>query len=65
MKLVPHKIVNKDGKPRIEVKLKDAKPNLFSLEKVCAIIQIKIKETVRHSLGRKSIKDAVVTVIGE
>ncbi|KAL7227201.1 hypothetical protein ACSBR1_022125 [Camellia fascicularis] len=63
MKLVPHKIVNKDGKPCIEVKIKDAKPKVFSPEKVSAMILIKIKETVRHSLGRKSIKDAVVTVV--
>ncbi|KAI8001207.1 Luminal-binding protein 4 [Camellia lanceoleosa] len=63
MKLVLHKIVNKDGKPCIEVKIKDAKPKVFSPEKVSAMILIKIKETVRHSLGRKSIKDVVVIVV--
>ncbi|GMP26190.1 hypothetical protein CsSME_00002747 [Camellia sinensis var. sinensis] len=63
MKLVPHKIVNKDGKPCIEVKIKDAKPKVCSLEKVSAMILIKIKEIVRHSLGRNSIKDAVVIVV--
>ncbi|KAI8010860.1 hypothetical protein LOK49_LG06G03265 [Camellia lanceoleosa] len=64
MKLVPYKIVNKDGKPCIEVKIKDAKPKVCSLEKVSDMILIKIKETVRHSLGRNSIKDVVVTVVG-
>ncbi|KAI8024744.1 Luminal-binding protein 4 [Camellia lanceoleosa] len=63
MKLVPHKIVNKDGKSCIEVKIKDAKPKVFSPEKVSPMILIKIKETVRHSLGRKSIEDVVVTVV--
>ncbi|KAL7167768.1 hypothetical protein ACSBR2_038264 [Camellia fascicularis] len=62
MKLVPYKIVNKDGKPYIEVKIKDPEPKVFSPEKVSAMILIKMKETVRHSLGRKSITDAVVTV---
>ncbi|CAL5360276.1 unnamed protein product [Camellia sinensis] len=65
MKLVPYKIVNKDGKPYIEFKIKDGEAKVFTPEGVSAMILIKMKETVRHSLGRKSIKDAVVTVPGD
>ncbi|CAL5438743.1 unnamed protein product [Camellia sinensis] len=61
MKLVPYKIVNKYGKPYVGVKIKDGEPKVFSPKEVSAMILIKM-ETVRHSLVRKSIKDAVVTV---
>ncbi|WMV33066.1 hypothetical protein MTR67_026451 [Solanum verrucosum] len=61
MKLVPYKIVNKDGKPYIQVKIKDGETKVFSPEEVSAMIMIKMKETTEAFLG-KTIKDAVVTV---
>ncbi|CAH1451579.1 unnamed protein product [Lactuca virosa] len=61
MKLVPYKITNKDGKPYIEVKLKDGETRVFSPEEISAMILTKMKETAEAFLGKK-IKDAVVTV---
>ena len=63
MKLLPYKIVNKDGKPYIEVKMKDGEVKVFSPEEVSAMILGKMKETAESYLGKK-IKDAVVTVPG-
>ncbi|KAK8509037.1 hypothetical protein V6N12_054065 [Hibiscus sabdariffa] len=64
MKLVPYKIVNKDGKPYIQVKVKDGETKVFSPEEISAMILTKMKETAEAFLGKK-IKDAVVTVPGE
>ncbi|CAI0441731.1 unnamed protein product [Linum tenue] len=61
MKLVPYKIVNKDGKPYIQVKIKDGETKIFSPEEISAMILVKMKETAEAFLGKK-IKDAVVTV---
>ncbi|KAJ1406020.1 Heat shock protein 70 family [Sesbania bispinosa] len=61
MKLVPYKIVNKDGKPYIQVKIKDGETKVFSPEEISAMILIKMKETAEAFLGKK-IRDAVVTV---
>ncbi|MQL84181.1 hypothetical protein Taro_016667 [Colocasia esculenta] len=61
MKLVPYKIVNKDGKPYIQVKIKDGETKVFSPEEISAMILTKMKETAEAFLG-KTIKDAVVTV---
>lgn len=63
MKLVPYKIVNKDGKPYIQVKVKDGETKVFSPEEISAMILTKMKETAEAYLG-KTIKDAVVTVPG-
>ncbi|KAL6964754.1 molecular chaperone bip1 [Sarracenia purpurea var. burkii] len=63
MKLLPYKIVNKDGKPYIQVKLKDGEMKVFSPEEISAMILGKMKETAESFLGKK-IKDAVVTVPG-
>ncbi|CAH8359732.1 unnamed protein product [Eruca vesicaria subsp. sativa] len=60
-KLVPYQIVNKDGKPYIQVKIKDGETKVFSPEEVSAMILTKMKETAEAYLGKK-IKDAVVTV---
>ncbi|XP_059630076.1 luminal-binding protein 5-like [Cornus florida] len=60
MKFLPYKIVNKDGKPYVEVKMKgDVK--LFSPEEISAMVLGKMKETAEAYLGKK-IKDAVITV---
>ncbi|KAH7863618.1 hypothetical protein Vadar_019941 [Vaccinium darrowii] len=61
MKLVPYKIVNKDGKPYIQVQIKDGETKVFSPEEISAMILTKMKETAEAFLGKK-IKDAVVTV---
>ncbi|KAH7841757.1 hypothetical protein Vadar_033956 [Vaccinium darrowii] len=61
MKLVPYKIINKDGKPYIQVQVKDGETKVFSPEEISAMILTKMKETAEAFLGKK-IKDAVVTV---
>ncbi|XP_043721475.1 luminal-binding protein 5-like [Telopea speciosissima] len=61
IKFLPYKIVNKDGKPYIQVKIKDGETKVFSPEEVSAMILLKMKETAEAYLGKK-IKDAVVTV---
>ncbi|CAM8901931.1 unnamed protein product [Rhodiola kirilowii] len=61
MKLVPYKIVNKDGKPYIQVKMKDGANKVFSPEEISSMILVKMKETAEAYLGKK-IKDAVITV---
>ncbi|GAQ88297.1 Molecular chaperones HSP70/HSC70 [Klebsormidium nitens] len=61
LKLLPYKIINKESKPNIEVKLKDGEVKVFSPEEISAMILIKMKETAEAYLGKK-IKDAVVTV---
>ncbi|CAN4099460.1 unnamed protein product [Withania somnifera] len=50
MKLVPYKIINKDGKPYV-----------FSPEKISAMILTKMKETAKAYLGKK-INAAVITL---
>ncbi|KAI3980437.1 hypothetical protein MKX01_038609 [Papaver californicum] len=61
MKLLPYKIVNKEGKPYVEVKLKDGETKVFSPEEISAMILTKMKETAEAFLGKK-VKDAVITV---
>uniref|UniRef100_A0ACD5Z949 Uncharacterized protein n=1 Tax=Avena sativa TaxID=4498 RepID=A0ACD5Z949_AVESA len=61
MKLVPYKIVNREGKPYIQVKVKDGETKVFSPEEISAMILGKMKETAEAYLGKK-INDAVVTV---
>lgn len=61
IKLLPYKIVNKDGKPYIQVKIRDGEIKVFSPEEISAMILLKMKETAESYLGKK-IKDAVVTV---
>jgi endoplasmic reticulum chaperone BiP len=64
MKLVPYKIVNRDGKPYIQVRVKDGETKVFSPEEISAMILGKMKETAEGFLG-KTIRDAVVTVPGK
>ncbi|CAI9086930.1 OLC1v1020866C1 [Oldenlandia corymbosa var. corymbosa] len=57
MKLVPYKIVNKDGKPYIEeVKVKDGEKVVFSPEEISAMVLTRMKQTAEAYLGTK-IKD--------
>ena len=60
MKLLPYKIINKDGRPYVEVSVKGEK-KVFSPEEISAMILIKMKETAEAYLG-KPVKNAVVTV---
>ncbi|KAI4301770.1 hypothetical protein L6164_035017 [Bauhinia variegata] len=60
IKFLPYKVVNKDGKPYIQVKVK-GENKVFSPEEVSAMVLTKMKETAEAYLGKK-IKDAVVTV---
>ncbi|KAL9305503.1 putative mediator of RNA polymerase II transcription subunit 37b [Arabidopsis thaliana] len=60
IKFLPYKVVNKYGKPYIQVKVK-GEEKLFSPEEISAIILTKMKETAEAFLGKK-IKDAVITV---
>ena len=61
--LVDNLIRNKDGKPYIQVKIKDGETKVFSPEEISAMVLIKMKETAEAFLGKK-INDAVVTVPG-
>ncbi|KAK1392108.1 Luminal-binding protein 2 [Heracleum sosnowskyi] len=60
-KLVPYNIVNKDGKPYIQVKVKDGETKVFSPEEISAMVLTKMKETAEAFLGEK-VKNAVITV---
>ncbi|XP_010458176.1 PREDICTED: probable mediator of RNA polymerase II transcription subunit 37b [Camelina sativa] len=60
IKFLPYKVVNKDGKPYIQVKVK-GEDKVFSPEEISAMILTKMKETAEAFLGKK-IKDAVITV---
>ncbi|KAG8368741.1 hypothetical protein BUALT_Bualt15G0077500 [Buddleja alternifolia] len=61
MKMLPYKVVDKDGKPYIQVKIRDGEIKIFSPEEVSAMILQKMKETAEAYLGKK-IKNAVITV---
>lgn len=59
-KLLPFAIVNKNGKPAIEVEVKGEK-KVLTPEEISAMILTKMKETAEVFLG-KTITNAVVTV---
>lgn len=62
IKFFPYKVVNKEGKPYIQVKVK-GETKVFSPEEISAMVLGKMKETAEQYLGKK-IKDAVITVPG-
>lgn len=64
MQFLPYKVVNKDGKPYVQVKVKDGEIKVFSPEEISAMILGKMKETAESYLGHP-IKNAVVTVPGK
>jgi len=59
-KLFPYKIVSKDDKPYVEIKL-EGKNRQFAPEEVSAMILVKMKEIAEAYLG-KTVQHAVVTV---
>ncbi|CAN1139948.1 Endoplasmic reticulum chaperone BiP [Linum perenne] len=61
MKHLPYKVVNKNGKPSVEVKIKDGEMKSFTLEEISAMVLTKMKETAEAFLGEK-VENAVVTV---
>ncbi|CAK9865223.1 unnamed protein product [Sphagnum jensenii] len=60
VKLLLCKIVNKDGKPHIQVKIEDSEVKVFSPKEMSAMVLTTMKDTAEAYLGKK-IKDAVVT----
>ncbi|KAJ1926024.1 ATPase with role in protein import into the ER [Tieghemiomyces parasiticus] len=60
MKHWPFKVVNKDGKPAIQVEVKGDKKQ-FTPEEISAMVLTKMKETAETYLGNK-VTHAVVTV---
>ena len=60
MKLVPYKIVPKEGRPYIEIPVKGEK-KLFAPEEISAMVLTYMKETAEAYLGHK-VTHAVVTV---
>jgi len=59
-KLLPYKIVNKNGKPTIEVQFRE-ETKTYSPEEISSMVLLKMKETAEAFLG-KSVENAVVTV---
>merc|ERR1711966_494621 len=59
-KLLPFEIVDKQGKPQIQVFVKGEKKNLAP-EEVSSMILVKMKEVAENYLG-KEVKHAVITV---
>lgn len=60
MKSLPYKIVNSDGKPKVQVDYK-GETKLFTPEEISAMILTKMKDTAEAYLGT-TVKDAVITV---
>jgi L1 cell adhesion molecule like protein len=60
MKSLPYKIVNSNGKPKVEVEFK-GETKQFTPEEISAMILTKMKETAEAYIG-KPVKDAVITV---
>jgi heat shock protein 1/8 len=60
MKSLPYKIVNCDGKPKVQVDFK-GETKLFTPEEISAMILTKMKDTAEAYLGAP-VKDAVITV---
>ncbi|XP_044761024.1 heat shock protein 68-like [Coccinella septempunctata] len=56
----PFKVVNDNGKPKIQVEYKGEK-KIFAPEEISSMVLTKMKETAEAYLG-ESVKDAVITV---
>ena len=60
MKLWPFKVVNDNGKPKIQVEFKN-QLKTFAPEEISSMVLLKMKETAESYLGGK-VRDVVVTV---
>jgi len=60
LKLLPYKVVNVNGKPKVEVTVKD-EIKQFTPEEISAMILTKMKSIAESYLGAK-VTDAVITV---
>ena len=60
MKYFTYNVINKDGKPYIDVEFKNEKKT-FSPEEISAMVLIKMKEIAEAYLG-ETVTDAVITV---
>ncbi|CAM0883741.1 unnamed protein product [Alopecurus aequalis] len=61
MKLLPYRVVDKNGKPHAEVEVKDGDVRLLSPEEVSAMVLTRMKDTAEAYLGEK-VRDAVITI---
>ncbi|XP_037468416.1 heat shock 70 kDa protein BIP5-like [Triticum dicoccoides] len=61
IKLLPYTVVDRKGKPHIQVQVKDGDVRVFSPEEVSAMVLTRMKETAEAYLGDK-VTHAVVTV---
>lgn len=60
-KLFPFRIVEKDGKPYVQVVTSKGKKSAFAPEEISAMVLMKMKETAEAYLGT-TVSNAVVTV---
>lgn len=65
MKKVPYNIVNQDGKPYIQIKIKDNETKFFRPEEISAMILVKLKETAEATYFGRKVNNAVLTVPGD
>ncbi|CAN1314969.1 Heat shock 70 kDa protein BIP3 [Linum perenne] len=61
LKYFPYTVVNKAGKPYLEVEVKPGQLRTFSPEEISAMVLAKMRETAESYLG-KPVTEAVVTV---
>ncbi|XP_062213291.1 heat shock 70 kDa protein BIP2 [Phragmites australis] len=61
VKYLPYKVVNKGGKPYVEVPMKGGERKVFSPEEISAMILSRMRDTAESYLGQR-VTDAVVTV---
>jgi heat shock protein 5 len=61
VKLLPYSVVDRKGKPHVQVQVKDGDVRVFSPEEISAMVLTKMKETAEAYLGEK-VTQAVVTV---
>ena len=60
MKTVPYKVINSNGKPKVEVTFKE-EIKQFTPEEISAMILVKMKDIAEAYLG-ETVTDAVITV---
>ncbi|CAL1392264.1 unnamed protein product [Linum trigynum] len=61
LKYLPYPVVNRDGKPCVEVEVNGGQLKTFTPEEMSAMVLLKMKETAESYLGKEVI-NAVVTV---